>query len=144
MPGLGEREQARERRGARGQRGVEVETGEVIQNVGQAASGIAYDGDGHSVRGVGHESARMAQDELDVGVLAAYLVADKQKRRAGRIEQEVDGERRNLVHRGAGQFPGVDEDHGRTRIQRGEEVVLAVLAEVGPRAVGKQHHPVGV
>ena len=41
---------------------------------------------------------------------------------------------------GAGQLRGVDEHHRRARVQRGEEVVLALLAEVGARAVGEQYH----
>ena len=49
MSGFGESEQARQRRGARGQRGVEVEAREVIQGVEQAVSGVAHDADRHSV-----------------------------------------------------------------------------------------------
>ncbi len=71
VPGFGEGEQARQGRGARRQRGVEVEAREVIQAVAQALPGVAQDADRHPVRGVGHESTGVAEDEPDIGVLAA-------------------------------------------------------------------------
>jgi len=103
MSGFGEGEQTRQRRGARGQRGIEVEPREVVQCVRHAASGLGHDAACHAERGVGHESARVAQNEPDVGVLAAYPAADQQVGRAGGIEQEVGGIRRHAVHRGTGE-----------------------------------------
>jgi hypothetical protein len=86
----------------------------------------------HSVRGVGDESAGVAENEFDMWVPAADPVAHKQIRSAGGIEQEVDGERWNAVHTGTRQLGRVNEHHHRTRIQCGEQIVLSVLAEVHP------------
>jgi hypothetical protein len=37
----------------------------------------------------------------------------------------------------------MDEDHRRTRIQGGEQLVLTFLAQVSARIVGEQHHAIG-
>src|SRR5271166_5986428 len=65
VPGPGEHEECRQRLGAGGQRGVEVEAGEVVQAVGEAATGDAHDRDGHPVRGVRDEpSAWLSRNRM--------------------------------------------------------------------------------
>ena len=78
------------------------------------------------------------------GYLAAYPVAYQQVCGAGGVEQEVGRERQHAGHRGAGQVGGMDEDHRRACVERGEQRVLAVLAQVGACDVGQQHDTVGV
>ena len=94
----------------RRQRGVEVEAGEIIEDVGDAVPGVAGDPEGHPVGRIGHEAAGMAQDEPDVRILPPYTVAYQQVGGTGGVQQEVRRERQHAGHGGAGKVGGMDED----------------------------------
>ncbi len=144
VPGFGEREQGRQRGRARRKRGVEVEPGEVVEDVQRAVPGVVEDRQRHAVGGVGDEPTGMAEDESDVGVATPNAVAHQQKRRPGGVEQEIRGEGRDAGHGGRGQVGRVDERDGRALVQDAEEFVLPFFTQVGARRVAQQHDTVGV
>jgi hypothetical protein len=96
------------------------------------------------VRGIRDEAAGVAQDEPDVRILAANTIAYQKVCCARGVQEEVGREWRHAGHCRAGQIGRVDKDHRRTSVERREQVVLAVLAEVGACVVGQQHDPVGL
>ncbi|GLE54367.1 hypothetical protein ATCCBAA256_39500 [Mycobacterium montefiorense] len=97
-----------------------------------------------AMRGVGHEAARVAQDEFDVGILTTNFVAYQKVCRAGCVEQKIRREGQNTADGGSRQIGRMDEDHRRTCIQRREQVVLTVLAQVDSGRVGQQDDAVSV
>ncbi|GJP04747.1 hypothetical protein NJB18001_26900 [Mycobacterium marinum] len=86
--------------------------------------------------GIGDKPAGMAEHELDIRIPLTDAIAHQQMGRPGGVEQEVAGPWGNSGNRRAGQFGGMDEHHRGARIQRGEQVVLAVLAEIDASVVG--------
>jgi hypothetical protein len=106
---FGEGEQAGQRGCAGGQCGVEVETGEVIEDIDPAATGVGGDGDGRPVTRVGHETSRVTQDEPNIGIASPNTIAHQQVRGSRSVEQEVGRERRDVRHSWPRQLAGVDE-----------------------------------
>ena len=93
--------------------------------------------------GVGHEPAGVAENELDVRDSCGEFRCAPASTRPGWCR--AGSRRRTAGHRARrpGQFGGMDEDDRRAGVECGEQIVLAVLAEVRAGVVGQQHDTVG-
>ena len=60
------------------------------------------------------------------------------------VQQEVGSKEPHAGHGGAGQDRLEDDRHRRSGVERGEQIVLAMLAGVGAGAAGRWHHPVSL
>lgn len=60
------------------------------------------------------------------------------------VKQEVGSKDRTPGTAGPGKNGWNDERHRRSDVERGEQIVLAMLAGVGADAAGRWHHPVSL
>lgn len=60
------------------------------------------------------------------------------------VKQEVGSKDRTPGTAGPGKNGWNDERHRRSGVERGEQIVLAMLAGVGADAAGRWHHPVSL
>jgi hypothetical protein len=141
---LREREQARQRRRAAGERRVEVEALEVFEQVGRRASAALEDeGQHQSMARVRHEAARVAQDDLEIRMAPHDARAHEPIRGARRVEQEVRGEGRNAFGGRAGEHRRMHEDDRVAPCELVEEGLVLRIAEVAAQRVREQDHAGG-
>ena len=121
MPRLREREQARQRGGRAGERGVEVEALEIFEQIGGRSPALGEQRRHQPMARVGQEAAGVGEDDLQVRVAPDGAALDEPIRRARGVEQEVGGEGRDARERPGPAAPRVYEHHGVPAVELGEQ-----------------------
>src|SRR5262249_58283067 len=132
--GCREGEEGRERGGAAGERGVEVEGAKILEDLRRRPSPFGDQRGGNAMARVGKKAAGMGEDDLQVGMAAYRSALHESIGGPGGIEQEVRGERRDALDARARQLRRVNEDHRPSPVQLGEQRLVprrAPLPTVG-------------
>ena len=112
-------------------------------SIGGTCSGVTQDGHRREVAGVANEASGVAE----VNRMVVYL--QRMPLRTSRYALEVSSRKSAAKNRtpgtaGPGKNGWNDERHRRSDVERGEQIVLAMLAGVGADAAGRWHHPVSL
>jgi hypothetical protein len=115
----------------------------VVASIGGTCSGVTQDDHRHEVAGVGDEASGVAE----VNRMVVY--SQRMPWRTSRYALGVSSRKSAAKNRtpgtvGPGKIGWKDERHRRSGVERGEQIVLAMLAGVGAGAAGRWHRPVSL